>query len=113
MGGIQRVTTQTEDILLAMARDPTADWYGLALSKACGLKTGTIYPALARLEHDRLVASHWEEVDPTDVKRPARRLYRLTGAGALASGEIARRRENASTEKAPPRALRRPGAQPA
>jgi PadR family transcriptional regulator, regulatory protein PadR len=40
---------------------------------------GTIYPALRRLEDDRLVQSRWSE---TDGRR--RRVYQLTAAGAKA-----------------------------
>ena len=77
-----RLTVQTIELLSAMLDDPYREWYGLALSTTCGLKTGTIYPALARLEHAGWIKSSWEEVDPSAVGRPKRRLYRLTGEGA-------------------------------
>ena len=70
-----------------MLDDSYREWYGLALSNACGLKTGTIYPALARLEQAGWVSSYWEDVDPSVVGRPKRRLYRLTGEGADAGEE--------------------------
>jgi PadR family transcriptional regulator, regulatory protein PadR len=80
-----RMTLQTLELLSAMLDDCYREWYGLELSAASGLKTGTIYPALARLEQARWVSSYWEDVDPSEVGRPKRRLYRLTGEGADAA----------------------------
>jgi DNA-binding PadR family transcriptional regulator len=76
------MTSQTMRILEAMLTDPTGDWYGLQLSEAANLKSGTIYPALARLEHYGWLESDWEQVDPSKVGRPKRKLYRLTRDGA-------------------------------
>ncbi len=76
------MTIQTLEVLSAMLADPYQEWYGLELANASGLKTGTIYPALARLEQAKWVSSYWEDVDPSAVGRPRRRLYRLTGEGA-------------------------------
>lgn len=77
-----RMTDQTMRILEAMLEDPSGDWYGLQLSEAASLKSGTIYPALARLEHYGWLESDWEKVDPSRVGRPKRKLYRLTRDGA-------------------------------
>lgn len=77
-----RMTDQTLRILEAMLEAPSADWYGLQLSEAAKLKSGTIYPALARLEHYGWLESHWERVDPRTAGRPKRKLYRLTRDGA-------------------------------
>jgi PadR family transcriptional regulator PadR len=80
-----RMTLQTLEVLSAMLDNCYREWYGLQLSSASGLKTGTIYPVLARLEQAGWVSSYWEEVDPSIVGRPRRRLYRLTGVGADAA----------------------------
>jgi PadR family transcriptional regulator, regulatory protein PadR len=77
-----RITIQTIEVLSAMLDSPYEQWYGLELAKAAGLKPGTIYPALARLENAGWLSSYWEEVDPKEIGRPRRRLYRLTGEGA-------------------------------
>ena len=52
--------------------------------KAAGLKSGTLYPLLGRLEDEELVTSAWE-TPQHDGQRP-RRYYRLTARGA----EVAR-----------------------
>jgi predicted transcriptional regulator len=72
-----RITVQRALLLNLMLEAPHADWYGLELARRSGLPTGTVYPALAGLEQAGLLASAWEEVEPGDVGRPRRRLYRL------------------------------------
>ena len=56
--------------------------FGFDIMSVTGLPSGTIYPALRRLESLRLVASDWEK-DLTARKegRPRRRYYELTKAG--------------------------------
>jgi PadR family transcriptional regulator, regulatory protein PadR len=76
------MTLQTQAVLAAFLEDPTADHYGLDLSRSAGLRSGTIYPILARLEEAGWVESSWEAVDPAEVGRPARRYYRVTDLGA-------------------------------
>ncbi len=56
--------------------------YGFDVIDATGLPSGTVYPALARLEHDALVASRWEDHRIAQrEKRPPRKYYELTAAG--------------------------------
>ena len=57
--------------------------YGFDIIDATGLPSGTVYPALARLEDESLVSSQWE---PHRIaqreKRPPRRYYEVTVTGA-------------------------------
>lgn len=76
-----RVTMQILALVVPMLDDPTRPWYGLELAEASGLRSGTIYPALARLEGAGWLTSHWEDVDPKQAGRPRRRLYELTNQG--------------------------------
>lgn len=56
--------------------------YGFDIMEATGLPSGTVYPALRRLEQQSLVASTWEkESKALAEQRPARKYYRLTAAG--------------------------------
>jgi PadR family transcriptional regulator PadR len=87
--GQPQMTTQTLALLAAILADPTRKWYGLELAAEAGLKSGTIYPILARLEGAGWLSSSWEHIDPKRAGRPRRRLYRLTAVGhALASAEV-------------------------
>ncbi len=76
-----RVTRQTERVLAAFLREPTRRRYGLEIGKAAGLKSGTLYPILARLEAAGWVVSEWEQIDASVEGRRPRRYYRLTGEG--------------------------------
>lgn len=56
--------------------------YGFDIMDVTQLPGGTVYPALAKLEHDELVRSSWE--DPAvaqSEKRPPRRYYAITDGG--------------------------------
>lgn len=55
----------------------------MKLGAELDLKSGTVYPLLARLEKAGWLESRWEEIDPAEAGRPRRRLYRLTGEGEL------------------------------
>lgn len=56
--------------------------FGFDVMSVTGLPSGTIYPALRRLEWLGLVTSDWEqEVDARKSGRPKRRYYKLTQDG--------------------------------
>ena len=56
--------------------------YGFDVMEACGLPSGTVYPALRRLEKAGLLKSRWEEAAEARADgRPRRRTYELTDAG--------------------------------
>lgn len=60
--------------------------YGLDVMEITGLPSGTVYPALRRLERDEFVESKWEpEEQATANQRPARRYYEVTREGRAAA----------------------------
>jgi PadR family transcriptional regulator, regulatory protein PadR len=62
--------------------------YGFDIIDRTGLPSGTVYPALSRLERDAYVASAWEDESRAHAEgRPARRYYRVTAAGTRALHE--------------------------
>ena len=75
------MSRQTLAVLAALLEDPTRRHYGLEINRAARLKTGSLYPILARLEDAGWLEGAWEEVDPASEGRPRRRYYRLTGIG--------------------------------
>jgi DNA-binding PadR family transcriptional regulator len=76
---VQRRTPSTGTVLRALAGQP-AEWrHGYAIMKQTGIRSGTLYPILQRLAESGLLDARWEE--PVTSGRPARHLYRLTGAG--------------------------------
>lgn len=56
--------------------------YGFSVMEVTGLPSGTVYPALRRLEGDDLIRSHWEKESIAEAgQRPQRKYYKLTNAG--------------------------------
>jgi PadR family transcriptional regulator PadR len=56
--------------------------YGFSVMEATGLPSGTVYPAMRRLERDGLIASKWEQQSIADAEqRPLRKYYKLTRTG--------------------------------
>jgi DNA-binding PadR family transcriptional regulator len=56
--------------------------YGFDVIDATGLPSGTVYPALSRLERDGWLRSAWEDDHRAHREgRPARRYYRVTAPG--------------------------------
>jgi DNA-binding PadR family transcriptional regulator len=78
-----RVTLQVLKLLEALVESEARDRYGFELLKVTGLKSGTLYPILARLESAGWLSSGWESAETAG--RPRRRYYRLTGVGATAA----------------------------
>lgn len=62
--------------------------FGFDVMDATGLPSGTVYPALRRLEAQGLVHSDWEPDSEARVQgRPRRRYYELSAAGRRKLGE--------------------------
>ena len=66
-------------ILQALAHDYQ---YGFDIMDVTGLPSGTVYPALRRLEQAGMVVSKWESEEAArNEQRPARKYYELTKDG--------------------------------
>ena len=66
-------------VLQALARGHR---FGFDIMEVTGLPSGTIYPALRRLESLELVRSDWEpDKRAREQGRPRRRYYELTATG--------------------------------
>jgi len=69
--------------------------FGFDVMDATGLTSGTVYPALDKLETMGLVTSRWEDARTAHRdNRPARRYFDLTAAGAAALAEALTRYKN-------------------
>jgi PadR family transcriptional regulator, regulatory protein PadR len=59
--------------------------YGFDICDVTGLPSGTVYPALSRLEQAGYLRSRWERQDIAQrEKRPPRRYYEITAPGVTA-----------------------------
>jgi PadR family transcriptional regulator, regulatory protein PadR len=78
------MTAPLERVLRAFLADPVDPRYGYDLMKAAGLKSGTLYPLLGRLEEEK--AGHLRVGNAAARGQRPRKYYRLTAKGA----EVAR-----------------------
>jgi DNA-binding PadR family transcriptional regulator len=84
MGSV-RMTQVTALVLRAVA---AGHRYGFDVMEACALPSGTVYPALRRLERAGLLRSGWERAAEAHAEgRPRRRTYALTTPGRQALPE--------------------------
>lgn len=59
--------------------------YGFDIMDVTGLPSGTVYPALSRLERSNYLKTRWENQKAAQrEKRPPRKYYSMTHAGKLA-----------------------------
>lgn len=66
--------------LLAILAEAGADWsHGYDLGRRAGIKSGTLYPLLIRLQDQGHLEAQWQE--PETPGRPPRHAYRLTATG--------------------------------
>jgi PadR family transcriptional regulator, regulatory protein PadR len=80
-----RITGPTLKVLKELLAQPLEELSGAQIARSAGLASGTLYPILFRLEEAGWLISHWEEVEPSEVKRPRRRLYHMTPLGERAA----------------------------
>jgi PadR family transcriptional regulator PadR len=97
-------------VLRVFLADVSAPRYGYDLMKAARLPSGTLYPMLARLQDEGLVAAQWEQQREDAAGRPPRKFYQLTGEGVqvarleLAQG-AARRTSRRPVQRDAPRSI--------
>lgn len=73
----RRPSAQTLAVLDALSDGAWS--YGLEIARVTGLKSGSLYPILVRLDERGLLESQWQA--PERANRPPRHAYRLTAAG--------------------------------
>jgi PadR family transcriptional regulator len=66
--------------------------YGFDIMDATGLPSGTVYPALRRMEAAGLIDSRWEDADVAQrEQRPTRKYYEVLRSGQLVLARAAAR----------------------
>lgn len=84
-----RLTQATSLILRVLA---SGSRHGFEVMEVSGLPSGTVYPALRRLERSGYLRSDWEdEAAAHAAGRPRRRTYRLTPSGEELAVQAAER----------------------
>ena len=83
------LTFATATILNAIANGYS---YGFDIVDITGMPSGTVYPALRRLEQLELIRSKWEGTQKAlSEQRPARKYYKLTSSGEAALSKASER----------------------
>lgn len=80
------LSPQARSVLLALASSGDAWSHGYELARLAGVRSGTLYPILLRLESRGLLTAEWQP--STSPGRPARHVYRLTPAGQQIISEL-------------------------
>lgn len=78
-------SAQTKAVLSALSAAPDEWRYGYDLCKSTGIKSGTLYPLLVRLNEQGFLEAEW--IPPEFAGRPPRHAYRLTPAGRALAAE--------------------------
>lgn len=76
-----RKTHSLVQVAVALMRDPSGKHWGYQLSKQSGVRSGVMYPILSRMLLKGWLEDGWEDVNPSESKRPPRRYYTLTAEG--------------------------------
>jgi DNA-binding PadR family transcriptional regulator len=92
-GALLPLETEILEIALSLRSSGQPSFHGFGIAQSMRERSGsrsltshgTLYKALGRLEEFGLLTSEWEET-ATLEGRPRRRLYSLTGEGAVAAG---------------------------
>ncbi len=93
-----RITTTTRKVLEVFLKNPGEEIFGNAIGEETGLKPGTVYPILRRLNEAGWLDFRWEERDDRSSPqgRPARRYLWLTELGrSEATRRIAKKKKRA------------------
>lgn len=72
-GSLPRLSVTTQWVLECLLDDPSREWSAMDLARANGLREGSVYPVLAKLEAVGWLHSRWEDVPPGPARAPARR----------------------------------------
>jgi PadR family transcriptional regulator, regulatory protein PadR len=88
MNRIRALSSPARALLAALLASGGRWSYGYELASLTGIKSGTLYPLLIRLEAQGHLEAEWQQ--PVASGRPPRHAYRLTAAGRrLARAEAA------------------------
>jgi DNA-binding PadR family transcriptional regulator len=79
MARTPNVSSQTRGVLAILAAQSGVWRHGYEISRLTGLKSGTLYPLLRRLNEQALLDATW--VLSPQPGRPPRHIYRLTRRG--------------------------------
>lgn len=93
------LSSQAISVLDAIAMSRQEWSYGLEISKATGLKSGSLYPILMRFAERGLLESCW--LEPEKQGRPPRHGYKITKSGLTALAACRKRQSQFGLREEP------------
>lgn len=81
MARIPHTSLATRTVLQVLLIRHPQEVYGYQLLRATGLRSGTLYPILRRLQGQGYLEERWDSAGPPGV--PPRRLYQLSSQGLM------------------------------
>ena len=79
----RRLSDEAAATLRLFLDDPKREWFGLEIIRTAGIRSGSLYPILHRLDGQGVLTARWEPLDvATAAGRRPRRQYRLHPGGA-------------------------------
>jgi DNA-binding PadR family transcriptional regulator len=94
-------SVQTRAVLGVFAAQEGVWRHGYDIARETGLKPGTLYPMLKRLDEHGLLEAMWRP--PLEEGRPPRHVYRLTEAGLAFARAVPTAPAPAAARASPPR----------
>jgi PadR family transcriptional regulator PadR len=76
-----RVTQSLVSVAIALLENPTERHWGYPLTRAARVPSGVLYPILGRMLEEGWLSDGWEDINPSEKKRPPRRYYEITPLG--------------------------------
>lgn len=92
----------TKSALISLLDAPRG-MHGYEIMQTAGIKPGTLYPMLARLEDQDILISHWQEA--MIEGRPPRHIYSLSAAGRILAKSLMDETHLLSTSQLKPKAI--------
>jgi DNA-binding PadR family transcriptional regulator len=80
-----KINGRSLEILLFLSSRHREKFSGAELSKALQISSGTLYPLLVKLKEASMVEDEWEDGDASELGRPRRKFYSITGMGIIAT----------------------------
>lgn len=69
--------------LAVFVNNPSEQFSGIDICQKTGMKSGTVYPLLIKMEENGWLESEWEDIDPRQEGRPKRHFYKITRRGVI------------------------------
>ena len=83
-----RISLQSMRVLSAIMEKHPTPVSGSEIAALTALASGTLYPILMRFEQAGWLRSKWENVEPSEVGRPRKRIYTFSASGVRKAREV-------------------------